>query len=259
MPKEKKHLEHPESEASFFSGIGVSVILFCIVVGIGIIYTVTKETSPENTPEVNRETISNLDPLPDSPIADIERIHYDSLVHIEGEGNLTFIEYSDMTCEFCQRHHKNVQNVLAEYDGKISYSMKHFPLENTENGRTAAYASECAGMQNNFFTFVHAAFQEKKLIASTTIEDDIKNIVEKENFDLAAFETCLKEETFKQQIDDDVLQALATGATGAPWSIIVDSEGKIITRFKGVIGEKRLKKAIDLAFEEQQKNETKKN
>lgn len=253
MRKKKPHLEHPESEASFFSGVGVSVILFSIVVIGAILFVINRDTPNRVVPNTDTSTITNLPASPGSPIADLERIHMDSLRNTQGEGSLTLIEFSDMTCEFCKRYHGTVSELMAEYNGKVAYSFKHFPLEGAEAGRRAALAAECANDQGAFFTYVEDVFAAD--IPAVEIDAKLMALAKDSDLDARELEACQVSKTYEDRVNEDTLQALATGATGAPWSILVDSEGRIVMRFKGAIGKKRLKEAIDMALEDKRKNE----
>lgn len=253
MNKKKPHLEHPESEASFFSGVGVSVILFSVVVIGAILFVINRDSPNRVAPDADTSTITNLPDSPDSPTADLERIHMDSLRHTQGEGPLTLIEFSDMTCQFCKRYHETVSELMVKYNGKVAYSFKHFPLESAEAGRRAALAAECADDQGGFFTYVEDVFASD----IPDVETDAKLIAlaEKNDLDPREIEECMLNQTYEDRLSNDTRQALATGATGAPWSILVDSEGKIVMRFKGAIGKKRLNEAIEMAIEDERENE----
>lgn len=244
--KKKAHLEHPESEASFFSGIGVAVILFCILVAVALLYVLNRDTPLQKAPDAQAGTITNLPSTPDSPTADLERIHIDSLRNVQGEGQLTLVEYTDLTCDFCKRYHTTVSELMAEQNGYIAYSLKHYPLDGIEIGKRAALATECADDQQAYFSYAEELF-------GSTIEtdEDIIAAAEKLSLDTTDFATCLETEQYGDRVADDTLQALATGATGAPWSILVDNNGKILMRFKGAIGKKRLNEALQMALDDQ--------
>lgn len=244
--KKKPHLEHPESEASFFSGVGVAVILFCILVAVALLYVLNRDTPLSSAPDAQTGTITNLPNTPDSPTADIERIHIDSLRNVQGEGQLTLIEFTDLTCDFCKRYHNTVSELMAERNGKIAYSLKHYPLDGIDVGKRAALASECADDQNAYFTYAEQVFER-----TIETDEDLVGIAEELSLEAEEFELCLQTNAHENRVDDDMLQALATGATGAPWSILVDDSGKIVMRFKGAIGKKRLNEALQMALDDQ--------
>ncbi len=71
-----------------------------------------------------------------------------------GSGKVTLIEYSDFQCPFCSRAFPTVQKILSEYDGKVLFAYKHFPLTSIHpHAQKAAEASECARDQDKFWEF----------------------------------------------------------------------------------------------------------
>lgn len=71
-----------------------------------------------------------------------------------GSGKVTLIEYSDFQCPFCGRAFPTIQKILSEYDGKVLFVYKHFPLTSIHpHAQKAAEASECARDQDKFWEF----------------------------------------------------------------------------------------------------------
>jgi protein-disulfide isomerase len=68
--------------------------------------------------------------------------------HIRGNPNapVKIVEYSDMECPFCKRFHPTMQQTVDEYDGKVAWVYRHFPLDSIHSkARSEAIATECAG------------------------------------------------------------------------------------------------------------------
>ena len=219
----------------FFLATGIIMAAGCIVLLAVMVTQNMKTDTAVNTnaavsPPVNAEQITSID--------------LSTLRHIQGTGDFTLIEYTDLECPFCKKFHPTVQAVMKDYDGKMRYSMKNFPLNIHPQARKEALAAECAGQQNKFFEFVDAIF------AVTPSNNGLEESV---LFDTAAtlglkedqFKTCLETESLAQEVANDAVEAQATGGTGTPHTIIVDKDGKIITGIRGSISEKQLRDAID--------------
>lgn len=83
--------------------------------------------------------------------------------HIRGNRNarIALIEYSDFQCPFCQRVHPTYEQVMKEYDTKIMWVYRHFPLEFHPNAMPAAEASECVNAlagQDAFWKYSDSLF-----------------------------------------------------------------------------------------------------
>jgi predicted DsbA family dithiol-disulfide isomerase len=59
------------------------------------------------------------------------------------------------------------------------------------------------------------------------------------------FRSCVENRDYATTQTADATEAQAVGATGTPFSILIDEDGKILTRFKGVVSESQLAAAFD--------------
>lgn len=67
---------------------------------------------------------------------------------------ITLIEYSDFECPYCIRAYPTVKQILSEYQGKIRFAYKHYPLSTIHpNAQKAAEASACAADQGKFWEY----------------------------------------------------------------------------------------------------------
>ena len=66
---------------------------------------------------------------------------------VEGTKNKVFlIEYADAECPFCIRFHPTLTSVLSDYEDKVGFVYRHFPLSQIHpNATRYALAIECAG------------------------------------------------------------------------------------------------------------------
>ncbi len=82
--------------------------------------------------------------------------------HIRGKINapVTIVEYSDFSCPFCKQFHPSLVRALSEYDGKVRWVYRHFPLINIHpHALSQAKAAECAGEQGKFWEYADALFE----------------------------------------------------------------------------------------------------
>lgn len=170
--------------------------------------------------------------------------------HILGNRNaaVKIVEFSDLSCPFCKKFHPTMQQALKEYDGKVAWVYRHFPLDSIHpNAQKQAEASECAnelGGSDAFWTYVGKLFDQQVVEAS-----DLAKVAASVGLDKSAFQACLDSGKYTKHVKDDGQNALATGGQGTPWSIIVAPNGKKLP-FSGAQPYSALKDAIDLALKE---------
>jgi protein-disulfide isomerase len=71
------------------------------------------------------------------------------------KADIVIIEYSDYECPFCHRVHPTLQQLMTDYDGKIAWVFRHYPLPPTmhPNAMPMAIGAECAAAQGGADAF----------------------------------------------------------------------------------------------------------
>lgn len=157
--------------------------------------------------------------------------------HIEGDPNapVKIIEFSDLECPFCKRFQDTLEKIMDVYgkQGKVAWVFRHFPIDSLHSkSRKEAQASECAnelGGNRAFWAYIDDVF------AVTPSNNGLKlsllpKIATKVGLDKRAFENCLKGSArggkYAAHIEENVQDAIASGGTGTPYTVIVSRSGK---------------------------------
>jgi len=181
--------------------------------------------------------------------------------HILGspDAPVKLIEFSDFECPFCKRFHQVMKRIMDEYgeDGRVAWVYRHFPLDSIHSkARKEAQATECAnelGGNNAFWAYSDALFE------ATPSNDRmdlalLPQIAEQIGLDKAKFEACLGGDLrggkYAAHIEADNQDAIASGGTGTPYSLVIAPNGKIFP-VNGAQPYRAVKSIIDLALKEQ--------
>ena len=180
--------------------------------------------------------------------------------HIRGNANapVKVVEFSDFECPFCKSFHSTMKQVMQYYekDGKVAWVYRHFPLDQIHSkARKEAQAAECAaelGGNKAFWTFADGLFE----IAPSNNRLDLAllpKIAEGMGLDKAKFETCLagdqKGGKFATHIEANLQDAVASGGTGTPYSLVIGAKGHIFP-VNGAMPTEAVKAIIDAALKE---------
>ncbi len=180
--------------------------------------------------------------------------------HILGspDAPVKLIEFSDFECPFCKRFHLTMKRLMNEYgeDGKVAWVYRHFPLDSLHSkARKEAQAAECAnelGGNEAFWAFSDRLFE----VTPSNNRLDLAllpRIAQKIGLDRAKFETCLKGDArggkYAAHIEADVQDAVASGGTGTPFSLVIAPNGKIFP-INGAQPYRAVKAIIELALKE---------
>jgi protein-disulfide isomerase len=120
------------------------------------------------------------------------------------DARVTIVEFSDYQCPYCRHAEPTVEQVLAQYEGKVRFVHRDFPLDGHPRALPAAQAARCAGEQGKFWEY-HRAL----LGAAGDLGDaDLKQRAASLALDPGRFATCLSsgrhERTVRQGLEDGV-------------------------------------------------------
>lgn len=166
--------------------------------------------------------------------------------HIRGktDATITLIEYSDTECPFCKSFHPTLKQVVQEYDGKVRWVYRHFPLDQLHSkARKEAEATECANEQGKFWEYLDRLFEVTPSNDGLDLAQ-LPVIANNVGLNVAAFETCLASGKYADHIQKDLDDAIAAGGQGTPYTVIITPTGDKIP-LSGAHPIANVKKAID--------------
>lgn len=163
-------------------------------------------------------------PTPAAPAApsDVPAVTDRDYVRGDADAEITVIEYSDFECPFCKRHHPTMEKLVTEYDGKVNWVYRHFPLSFHPNAMPAAIAAECAGKVGGNDAFWKYA---DELIKTDTY--DYAAMATTVGLDAAKFKACNDDAdgSMAKYVTDQADAGGAAGVGGTPGNfIVVNSE-----------------------------------
>jgi protein-disulfide isomerase len=174
--------------------------------------------------------------------------------HIIGKPDapVIIVEYADIDDQYSKDFQQVMEQLMIDYGpgGKVAWVYRHFPLINSdENSETHAEAAECAasvGTPHDFWAFIDA-IQSAAPGAAQFDPNDYDTITTALNIPFDTFNTCLTNHQFADKVAKDGNDALAVGASGSPYSIILVKGGKPIP-VDGALSYASLKKIVDQAI-----------
>ncbi len=170
--------------------------------------------------------------------------------HLRGskEAAITLIEYSDLECPYCKRFHPTMQKILNDYQGKVNWVYRHFPLSFHQNAAPAALAAECVGEQAGnagFWQFVDGIFAD----ANTLSQETISSVVGNMTIDKSQFDTCFKNKKYQSVIDDDLASGQKASVNGTPSTFLINNKTLETKLISGAQPYEQVKQIIDSELE----------
>jgi protein-disulfide isomerase len=174
------------------------IVLAVLILGLGglFIFTRNKASAPSNN---TVSTVSN---------------------HVEGLNTkkVELLVYGDFECSACAAFHPIEKQVVNKYFNDISYTFRHFPLDNIHpNARAASRAAEAAGLQGKFFEMHDMLYenQDSWLSLSQPLTA-FKTFATTLGLDVNRFETDFASETVNSTINADKKEGESRGIDGTP-------------------------------------------
>jgi len=202
---------HEKSENTYL--IPAAIIVAGLIVAGAVIYAF----SPNKGVESGSATKSGLpDTDAGGPVS--QNLADDDPVLGNASAPVTLVEFGDFQCPFCKKFHdearKEILNTYVE-TGKVKIVYRDFPLENIHPAaRPAAEAAECADEQGKFWPYHDALYTRQDELAKGTM--DYVALARELGMDKAAFEKCVKDEKYKDEVTKDYDDGVKVGVDGTP-------------------------------------------
>lgn len=178
------------TESKMLTGIG----LLSLFIVFGAYFFVGK-SSPDSTA------------MQSVPASQTELVRSDSYKKETKNAKVTLVEFLDFQCEACRAAYPQVQSILKEYDGKVTFVVRYFPLPGHKNSMIAAQAAEAAGEQGKFWEMKDKLFTNQPEWSGEVSPVSQEDAIEK--FAVYAKELGLNEEKFSNaMMSDQILQKI---------------------------------------------------
>lgn len=210
-------------------GITTGVVLIVVISIVGLI-KLAGSSGPSSSSGINVPPISKSDITKGNP-----------------KSKVTLIEYSDFQCPACAAYHPLVNQLLTDFNGKIYFVYRMFPLSSLhKNALISAQAGYAAHKQGKFFEMDDYLFNKQtewaELSDPTTAFTDYAKLLK---LDTNKFKADMNSDEAKNYVADSQNQASSIGINATPTFFV---NGKQITNpanydeFKKVIQDELNKK-----------------
>ncbi len=138
---------------------------------------------------------------------------------IKGDKNakVTFVEFTDYECPFCQRAAQQSTPVLDKYvkSGDLKIITKDYPLPFHQQAQKAAESAHCARDQGGDVKYyaMHDLLFSKGVVGGV---ETFKGYASELGLDAAKFSTCLSSNKFADEIAEDLAYGQQIGVQGTP-------------------------------------------
>ncbi len=172
------------------------------------------------------------------------------------KSDVVIVEYSDTECPFCARLHPIMSQIQAEYEDRVSFVYRYFPLTQIHpDAFVEAQSIECIGQQlgsEKRKDYISQMFSNKiannsMVMTKSTRENLAKNL----GADSKAFTSCVSSEESSVIINNSIQDGVTSGVSGTPATFILKRDGdeyEVVALIEGAREYDYFKAAIESAL-----------
>jgi protein-disulfide isomerase len=141
------------------------------------------------------------------------------------DGRVTFVEFLDFECESCRAAYPAVEQLRAEYAGRVTFVARYFPIPSHANAQNAAVAVEAAARQGRFEDMYRLMFEtqsqwgEQQVSQAATFRGFASDL----GLDMASFDRTVADPATLERVLADQRDGHAAGVQGTP-TFFVDGQ-----------------------------------
>lgn len=150
---------------------------------------------------------------------------------------VTLVEFSDFECPVCALMKGSpklssefkvqspdfvptIPKIMEEYveTGKVKYIFYNLPVDRIHKSARAAHnAALCANAQNEFKSYSDELYNQREIwVDSNNTNEVLINFASELGLSKSQFKTCINEQTYNTQIDEEIKLAMPYGVGGTP-------------------------------------------
>lgn len=141
-------------------------------------------------------------------------------VYGKKDSKVVLIEYGDYSCPGCASLEERMRPIMEEYEDRVAFVFRHFPLSTIHpNSRTAAAYAEAAGLQGKYWEMQDKLFKNQKAwmqLSANERDEKLKGYARELNLDLEQLDKDLTDERIASKIRFDMEVGKKEGVTGTP-------------------------------------------
>ncbi|WP_381793316.1 DsbA family protein [Streptomyces niveus] len=187
-----------------------AALLAVLAIGLGVALALTAGGSSSGA--VNAKPAADAEPVRASShrLSDPER------------SELTVVEFLDFECEGCGAMYPVVERLREEYEDRVTFVARYFPMPGHRNSQTAALAAEAAARQGKFEEMYAKLFEtqtqwgEARESKAATFRGYAKEL----GLDMEKFDAAVDDPGTTERIAIDQRDGLGLGVQGTPTFVV---------------------------------------
>lgn len=177
----------------YLPAIIISLVVLAVV---GFVFFALKTPDKNNDSNIKNQSVSEGD----------KKILSQGWSRGNGQAKIVLTEFGDFQCPACKQFESSVSSIEKDFEGKINFVFKQFPLVNIhKNALTAALAAEAAGDQGKFWQMYDILYEKQNEWAeSNNPLDKFADYAKQIGIDADKLKKDVESKKFEDKINADI-------------------------------------------------------
>lgn len=134
------------------------------------------------------------------------------------DGKVTFVEFLDFECEGCKAVYPVIEQLRTQYEGRVTFVIRYFPLDSHFNAVRAARAVEAAAQQGQLETMYQKMYDTQTSWGEqqTPADDTFAGFATDLGLDMTRWTTDYNSPATLERVEVDRADGTALGLQGTP-------------------------------------------
>ena len=134
------------------------------------------------------------------------------------DGRVTLVEFLDFECEGCKAAYPFVEQLREEYEGRVTFVARYFPMPGHANAENAAVAVEAAAQQGRFEDMYHRMYETQTEWGESQESQAalFRSFAEEMGLDMGRYDAAVADPATLERVLRDREDGLALGVQGTP-------------------------------------------
>lgn len=189
--------------------IASGVVVAVVIAVVAILTAIARPSAPEARPHAEAS----------SPAAPELVVREDSHRLSEAPaGSPVLVEFLDLECEACRAAYPLVEKLRKDYQGRVEFVIRYFPIDSHANAMNAAVAVEAAARQGKLEEMYSRMYETQAEWGEQESSQAplFRSFAEDLGLDLSRFDSDVSSADVKARVEKDRQDGLALGVQGTP-------------------------------------------
>ncbi|NRQ51743.1 DsbA family protein [Aeromicrobium stalagmiti] len=134
------------------------------------------------------------------------------------DGKVTLVEFLDFECEACGAAYPVIEDLREQYEGRVTFVIRYFPIPSHTNAKNAAYAVESAARQGKLEDMYRRMYdtQAEWGESQDSKADLFRTYAEELGLDMAQFDADVSSPDVAARVQKDIDDGTKLGVSGTP-------------------------------------------